>query len=100
MRPARFEPADRGVRPPDPAVQGVRLDGDAALPLALFVLPEPRHGSGERLDERDLSALGRGARRHHRHARVLVSGPERAQADDGPSRVRRRRESRSDDDAR
>ena len=40
----RSQPAHRGVRPRDLSVQGLRLDGDAALPLAVLVLPEPRDG--------------------------------------------------------
>ena len=47
-------------------MQGLRVDGDAALPLAVLVLSEPRDGADQRLDGRDLSALGRGARRVHR----------------------------------
>ena len=53
-------------------VQGLRLDGDAALPLAVQLLPEPRARPDQRLDERDLRALGRGARDRHRHADALV----------------------------
>ena len=40
-------------------VQGVRVDGDAAVPLAVLLLSEPRARPGQRLDERDLPALGR-----------------------------------------
>src|SRR5262249_7417384 len=43
---------------------------------------------------------GRGARRHDRHAGLLVSGAQRAEADDRSSRLRRWRQSRSDDDPR
>ena len=46
VRPARPEPAHRAVRPPDPSVQGLRLDGDAALPLAVLLLSESRDGPG------------------------------------------------------
>src|SRR5712691_10706662 len=99
VRPPRPEPPDRGVRPSDPALQGVRLDGDAALSLAVLVLCQSRDGPGPRLDERDLPTMGRGARYHDRHAGLLVPGAMRAEADDGPARLRRRRESRSDDDA-
>ncbi len=88
------------VRPADPSLQGLRVDGHAALPLALLLLSEPRHGPGQRLDERDLSALGRGARRSDRDAGLLVPGPARAQADDGPAGLRRRRQSRSDHHSR
>ena len=50
----------------------------------------------QRLDERDLRALGGGARRHHRHADPLVPGAERAEADDRPPGLRRRRQPRPD----
>ena len=46
VRLPRPEPADRAVRPADSSVQGVRLDGDAALPLAVLVLSESRDGPG------------------------------------------------------
>jgi hypothetical protein len=39
----------------------MRVDGDAALPLAVLVLSQSRTGSSRRLDERDLSALRRRA---------------------------------------
>ena len=67
-RPARSVGDHRRVRPGDLSVQGLRVDGDAAVSLALLVLSEPRARSGRRLDGRDLSALGRGARRRDRHA--------------------------------
>ena len=51
LRSARSEPAHRPVRTPDPALQGVRVDGHAAVPLAVLLLSEPRDGPGERLDE-------------------------------------------------
>ena len=85
------------VRPRDLPVQGVRVDGDAALPLAVLVLPEPRARPDARLDERDLSALGRRARRADRDAGALVPGAVGAEADDRPARVRRRRQPRPDD---
>ena len=47
----------------------LRLDRDAALPLAVLLLSEPRARPDQRLDERDLSEVGRGARRHDRRAR-------------------------------
>src|SRR6202171_6599406 len=78
----------------------MRLHRDAALSLALHLLSEPRHGAGERLDERTLSALGRGARSDDRCAGALVSGAERFEIDDGPSRLRRWWKPRSHDDAR
>ena len=96
----RPQPAHLGVRQEDPPVQGLRLDGDAALPLAVQLLSEPFAQPGPRLDERDLRALGRGARDRHRHADALVQHLERAQADDRPAGLRRRRQPRSDLDAR
>ncbi len=89
-----------GVRPQYLSVQGVRLDRDAAVPLAVLVLPESRARPGAGLDGRDLPALGRRARRHDRHAGLLVPGAEHAEADDRPAGVRRRRQSRSDLDWR
>ena len=40
-RAARPQPAHLGVRPADPSLQGLRVDGDAALPLALLLLSQP-----------------------------------------------------------
>ena len=74
-----------------------------AMPLCHWpcsCYPNHAHGPGQRLDERDLPALGRRARRDDRHAGLLVPGAERAQADDRSAGLRRRRQSRSDDDAR
>ena len=68
-RPARPQPPHLGVRTRHLSLQGLRLDRHAAVPLALLLLSEPRHRPGQRLDERDLSALGRGARRHDRRRR-------------------------------
>ena len=62
------------VRPPDLPVQGLRVDGDAAVPLAVQLLSQPRARADRRLDERDLRALDRRARRDDRHAGVLVPG--------------------------
>src|SRR5215831_17760961 len=50
--------------------------------------------SDARLDERDLSDVGRRARHHDHNACELVSGLIPAQADDGPPRLRRRRKPR------
>ena len=61
-------------RPHDPSLQGLLLDRGAALPLALLLLPEPCPRPDPGLDERDLSAVGRGARHHDRHAGQLVPG--------------------------
>ncbi len=100
VRSARPQPADGAVRPAHPAVQGVRLDGHAVVPLALLVLPESCARTDRRLDERDLPALGRGARHHDRHAGLLVPGPECPEVDDRPAGLCRRRQPGSDDDTR
>ena len=84
--------ADVRVRPRHLSVQGVRVDRAAALPLAVLVLPEPRARPDAGLDERDLSALGRGARRDDRYAGQLVPGADGAEADDRPPGLRRRRQ--------
>ena len=60
---SRPEPAHRGVRPHHLSVQSVRFHRDAAVSLAVFVLPEPLNRTGAGLDGRDLPALGRCARR-------------------------------------
>ena len=57
------------IRPRDLSLQGLRLDRGAAVSLALQLLPQPRARPGRRLDERDLSEMGGGARRHDRDAR-------------------------------
>ena len=44
-RSSRPEPAHFGIRPRHLSVQGMRLHGNAALPLALLLLPESRDGS-------------------------------------------------------
>ena len=89
-----------GVRPHDPPLQGLLLHRRAALPLALLLLPEPQPRPDRRLDERDLSDVGRGARHHDRHAGELVPGDLAAEADDGPPGLRRRRQPRPDADPR
>ena len=66
----------------------------AALPLAMLLLPEPRARPDERLDGRDLSALGRRARRDDRLPGALVPGAGEPEADDRSPRLRRRRQSR------
>ena len=78
------------------SLQGLRIDVDAALSLALQLLSESRARPDGRLDERNLSALGGRARRADRDAGPLVSGPGRVEADDRPPGLRRRRQSRSD----
>ena len=45
-RAARPQPAGVGVRPHHLSVQGLRLDRDAALPLAVLLLPQPCDGPG------------------------------------------------------
>ena len=99
-RHPRSVAAGVGIRPANPSLQVLRLDRDAALPLAVQLLSELFARPDRRLDERDLSALGRGARHPDRHAGELVSRPDRAEADDRPAGLRRRRQSRSDVDPR
>ena len=79
----RLKQPDLGIRPRDLSVQSLRLHRDAALSLALFLLPESLPRADPRLDERPLSPLGRGPWGHDRHTRPLVSGHEPAQAHDG-----------------
>lgn len=88
-RCTRPEPADFRPEPEHTSVQGLRVDGDAALLLALQLLPQPRAGPSQRLDERDLSTLGGHARRDDRDAHLLVPGHQPAQADDGPAALAR-----------
>ena len=95
-----LSPPDLGIRQVDSSLQVVRLDRHAALPLAVQLLSELCARPGQRLDERDLSALGRSARGDDRDAGELVPGAGGAQVDDGSPRLRRRRQSRSDIDAR
>ena len=65
---------------------------------AEIVLSESRARPGAGLDGRDLSPVGGRSRGDDRHAGLLVSGTEHAEADDRPAGVRRRRQSRSDFD--
>ena len=46
-RGARSQPADLAVRPADPSLQGLRVDGAAALPLAVLLLSQPCDGPGQ-----------------------------------------------------
>ena len=71
-RLARPEPARLRVRPRDPSLQGLRVDGHAAVPWALQLLSEPRARAGRRLDERALPALRRRARHPRRRAGLQV----------------------------
>ena len=70
-------------------MQGLRLDGDASLSLAVLLLSQSLPWPDERLDERTLPALGGCARDHDRNSGALVSGAERAQANDGSISLRR-----------
>ena len=93
--PPRPEPAHLGVRPAHPPCKGCV---STAMPLCHWPCScYPNHADrpDRRLDERDLRALGRGARRDPAHAGVLVPGRQPAQADDRPAGLRRRRQSRS-----
>ena len=76
-RAARPQPSHLGVRPQHPSLQGLRIDGHAALPLAVLLLSQPFAGPAQRLDERDLSHVGRRPRRHDRDTGQLVSGARR-----------------------
>lgn len=55
------------VRAEYPPLQGLLLDLAGTLSLAMLLLSEPQPRSSSGLDERDLSALGRGAWRHDHH---------------------------------
>ena len=99
-RQARPEPHHLRLRPPHPPLQGLRVDRDAAVPLALQLLPQPRHRPDQRLDGRDLRTLGLGARGRDRDPGALVPESERAQADDRPAGLRRWGQPRPDEHAR
>ena len=88
------------LRPAHPSLQGLRVHGHAAVPLALQLLSQSRRAPDRRLDERDLRDVGARPRRHPADAGVLVPGAEPAQADDGPAGLRRRRQPRSHQHAR
>src|SRR5205807_8302950 len=67
-----------------------------ALPiLAVQLLSELFAWPNRRLDERDLSAMGRGAWHHDRDPGELVSCADGVEGDDGSSGLRRWRQSRS-----
>ena len=57
--------------------KSLRLDLDGAVSLAVQLLSELFAGPDRRLDERDLSAVGCGARHHDRDAGELVSRADR-----------------------
>ena len=46
-RIARSQPADIGIRPQDLPLQGLCVHIDAALPLAVQLLPQSRLGQGD-----------------------------------------------------
>ena len=99
-RHPRPQPAHVGIRQADPSVQVLRRHRDAAVPLAVQLLSELCAGPDRRLDERDLSALGRRARHHDYHPGELVSRADSTEGDDRPAGLRRRRQPRSDLDPR
>ena len=99
-RGPRSQPADLRIRPHDPSVQDLRLDRDAALPLAVLLLSQPRARPGAGLDERHLRDVGGGARRDDHLPGELVRAAIRLEAHDRPPGLRRRRQSRSDLDPR
>src|SRR5205823_9407354 len=81
------------------SLQGVRVDVDAALSLAVLLLSESRARADQRLDGRDLPALGRGAWDFHSVPGALVSGACEPEAHDRSPCLSRWRQSRSNDDA-
>src|SRR6185437_3861433 len=89
------EPPDGRGRVGDLSVQGVRLDRAAVVSLAVYLLSESRAAADRRLDARDLPAMGRGSWGDDLHAGELVSGAERAEADDRSPGVRGWRKSGS-----
>lgn len=99
-RIARSQPPRLGVRPYHPSLQGLRIDGNAALPLAVLLLSQPFSGAAQRLDERDLSHVGPRPRRHDRDTGQLVSGARGIEGDDRSAGLRRRRQPGSDLDRR
>src|SRR4030095_15305475 len=58
---SRSQPARVGGWSDHLSVQGLRLDSDAVVQLALLLVSEPCHGTGQRLDGGNLPALGCGA---------------------------------------
>src|SRR5450759_1620310 len=97
---ARPELGNLRVWPQHPPMQGLRVERDAAVPLAVQLLSEPFAGPGRRLDGRDLRALGRSARCNHPCADLLVPVAEPAETHDRPDGLRRWRQPRSELDAR
>lgn len=91
VRRARTQPPDVRIRARHPSLQRLRIHGDAAVPLALLLLSQPRPGPAPRLDERDLPAVGGGARGDDRDAGALEPGHLAAETDDGSTGLRRRR---------
>src|SRR5512140_2525966 len=67
-----LEPPHLRIWPQYLSLQGLRFDCNAAVPLAVQLLPQPRVESNERLDGRNLRALDRRSRRARSLARVLV----------------------------
>ena len=99
VRRARPQPADEQY---GKQIHPCKACVSTAMPLCHWPCScYPNHAMGQvdRLDERDLPAVGRRPRRDDRDAGLLVPGAERAEADDRPARLRRRREPRSDLDA-
>ena len=94
------QPARVGVWPDHLSVQGLRLDSDAIVQLALLLLSEPCHGTGQRLDGGNLPALGCGAWSDDPMPGPLVPGAQLIEADDRPFGLRRRRQSGPDFDER
>ena len=98
--PARRLASCRRAVEGDPPLQGLRLDSDAAMPLAVQLLSEPCHGPDQRLDGRNLSTLGGRARGVDPVPGALVPGAGQPETDDRPPGLRRWRQSGSDHHAR
>jgi len=94
-RYSRSIAGDVGVRQADTSLQVLRLDLDGALSLALQLLSELFAGPDRRLDERNLSAMGRRPRHHDRCAGQLVSCADRPEGDDRSAGLCRWRQPRS-----
>jgi hypothetical protein len=76
------------IRKTNPSLQVLRFDLNGALSLALQLLSELLAWPNRRLDERDLSVVGRGAGHHDRDTRELESRTDRTESDDRPAGLR------------
>ena len=92
----RPEPAHLRIRPQDPSVQGLRVDRDAALPLAVQLLPEPCARTRSTTGWPRSTSAGPRRTASSSSRRCTGTSSERAQADDRSPGLRRRRQSRPD----